>query len=54
MSEWTDYFEDFPEEDSANYDDKGQFNPGHLEEKERQSIANKKLDEALKKKGINT
>ena len=35
MGDWSDYFEDFPEENPANYDDKEQFNPGHFEEKER-------------------
>lgn len=53
MGEWSDYFKDFPEENAANYDDKGQFNPDHLEEKERQDIANSKLDEALIKKSVN-
>ncbi len=51
MGEYSDYFEDFPEENPANYDGKGQFNPDHLEEQERQDIANNKLDEVLKKKG---
>ena len=53
MGEWSDYFEDFPEENPANYDDKGKFDPDHhhRDEQERQDIANKKLDEVLKKKG---
>ena len=53
MSEWSDYFEDFPEENSANYDEKCRFNPDHLEEKERQDIANEKLDEAFNQKNEN-
>lgn len=28
MSEWVDYFEDFPEEDPANYDEHGRYDPG--------------------------
>ena len=51
MGEWSDYFEDYPEENPVNYDDKGRFNPDHHEEESRQDIANKKLDEALRKKG---
>ncbi len=50
MGEWSDYFEDFPEENPAHIDDKGRFNPDHSEEQERQEIANKKLDGAFNKK----
>ncbi|MBL8638681.1 MAG: hypothetical protein JNN09_09380 [Alphaproteobacteria bacterium] len=27
MGEWSEYFEDFPEENPANYDSSGRFNP---------------------------
>lgn len=27
MGEWSEYFNDFPEEDPANYDEKGRFDP---------------------------
>jgi hypothetical protein len=48
MGEMSDYFEDFPEENPANFDERGQFNPSHREEAERLRIANEKLDEALR------
>jgi len=27
MGEWSDYFEDFPEENPANYDENGRYDP---------------------------
>ena len=50
MGEWSDYFEDFPEENPANHDEHGRYNPEHRAERERQRIANEKLDAALRRK----
>ena len=51
MGEFSDYFEDFPEENPANYDAQGRFlTPELRAEKERLRIANEKLDEALLRK----
>jgi hypothetical protein len=49
MGEWSDYFEDFPEENPANYDEQGRYNPGHRAESERLRIANEKVDAALRR-----
>lgn len=49
MGEWSDYFEDFPEKNPANYDEHGRFDPEHRAERERQRIAYEKLD-ALSRK----
>jgi hypothetical protein len=46
MGEFSDYFEDFPEENPANYDAQGRFNPNHKADCERLRILNEKLDEA--------
>ena len=53
MGEWSDYFEDFPEENSANYDEHGRYDPNHFlrNETKRQALANKRLDEVLALKG---
>ncbi len=52
MGEWSDYFEDFPEENPGNYDEFGNYDPnGTLRrERKRQETAHSKLDEILKKK----
>jgi hypothetical protein len=54
MGDWSDYFEDFPEENPANYDESGQYDPEGRLRKERQKIkfAHEKLDEVLAKKGL--
>lgn len=54
MGDWSDYFEDFPEENPANYDEFGQYDPdGRLrKERQEQKIANQKLDEVLARKGL--
>jgi hypothetical protein len=44
MGEFSDYFEDFPEENPANYDANGLYNPKHREENERLRNAMEKLD----------
>lgn len=50
MGEMSDYFEDFPEQNPANYDEDGQFNPLHREESERRRIAYAKLEEIRRRK----
>lgn len=54
MGEWSDYFEDFPEENPANYDENGCYDPNGKIRRERSlyKLANKKLDESLNKKGL--
>jgi hypothetical protein len=56
MGEWSDYFEDFPEENPGNYDEFGNYDPnGTLRrEHKRQEIAHNKLDEILKTKTATT
>ncbi len=56
MGEWSDHFEEFPEENPANYDKDGRYDTNGLlrKEKEAQELANRKLDDALSKKGIPT
>ena len=53
MGDWSDYFEEFPEENPANYDEYGNYDPnGELRrERKRMEIAFTKLHEtvALKK-----
>lgn len=53
MGDWSDYFEDFPEENPANYDKRGRYDPnGQLRgEQARQELAHQKLDEVLKQNG---
>jgi hypothetical protein len=53
MGEWSEYFEDFPEENPANYDRNGRFDPNgvHRREQTQQELANRRLDEVLRKKG---
>ena len=48
MGEWSDYFEDFPEENPANYDKSGRFNPNHSAEAERQRIASERLTQTVR------
>jgi len=51
MGEFSDYFESFPEENPANYDERGHFmTPEQRAEKERLRIAFEKLDEASLRK----
>lgn len=53
MGEWSDYFEDFPEENPANYDENGRYiDREQRRERSQQELANRKLDEVLKKKGL--
>lgn len=54
MGDWSDYFEDFPEENPANYTESGQYDPNHFirDEKNRMKIAHERLDEALSKKSF--
>lgn len=49
MGDWSDYFEDHPEENPGNYDESGQFDPHGTLRKERatQLLAQKRLDEVL-------
>ena len=49
MGEWSEYFEDYPEENPGNYDESGQFDPNGTLRKERkvQQLAQKRLDEVL-------
>jgi hypothetical protein len=49
MGEWSDYFEDFPEENPANYDKHGRYDPdGKLRaEQKKQELAQRRLDEVL-------
>ncbi len=56
MGEWSDYFEEVPEGNPANYDKNGTYHPNGLlrQEQAKQDVANKKLDELLKKKGMPT
>ena len=46
MAEWSEYFEEFPEENPANYDAEGR--PLDRAESERLRIANEKLDVRLR------
>lgn len=52
MGDWSEYFEDFPEENPANYDKRGRYDPnGELRAEEaKQAIAFQRLDETLKQK----
>ena len=46
MGEWSEYFEDFPEENPANYDERGRFvDSAQRTELEKQRLANQRLDE---------
>ena len=47
MGEFSDYFEQVPEENPANPNDRGQYDPNYRAERERLRIANEKLDTAL-------
>ena len=53
MGEWSDYFEDFPEENPGNYDANGNFDPNGVNRREGQlqDFAQKRLDEIMRKKG---
>ena len=50
MGEWSEYFEDFPEEDPGNYDEQGRFDPDRRlrTEAQRQRLAHERLDEVLR------
>ena len=50
MGEWSEYFEDFPEEDPGNYDEQGRFDPDRRlrTEAHRQRLAHERLDEVLR------
>lgn len=52
MGDWSEYFEDFPEENPANYDKQGRYDPtGQLRAEEaKQSMALRRLDETLKQR----
>lgn len=52
MGDWSEYFEDFPEENPANYDKRGRYDPnGELRAEEaKQAVAFQRLDETLKQK----
>jgi hypothetical protein len=54
MGEWSEYFEDFPEENPANHDERGRLDPDRRlrSERERQQLANQKLDAVLRRKRI--
>ncbi|MDT4887430.1 hypothetical protein FQZ97_1238840 [compost metagenome] len=54
MGEWSDYFEDFPEENPANYDESGRYDPNGIQRQERAKAdyAQQRLDEVLKQKGV--
>jgi len=43
MGEWSEYFEDFPEENPANYDKSGRYNPGHRAAEQRLKAASEKV-----------
>ncbi|MFO7534183.1 MAG: hypothetical protein R6X19_00605 [Kiritimatiellia bacterium] len=47
MGDWSDYFEQFPEENPGNYDKNGQFDPHGVLRKERatQQLAQRRLTE---------
>lgn len=49
MGEWSDYFEDVPEENPANYDKRGRYDPdGKIRaEEEQQELAQRRLTEVL-------
>jgi hypothetical protein len=49
MGEWSEYFEDFPEENPANYDKRGRYDPdGKLRgEESQQTLAQRRLTEVL-------
>ena len=49
MGDWSEYFEDFPEENPANYDKRGRYDPdGKLRaEEKRQKLAQQRLTEVL-------
>lgn len=52
MGEWSEYFEDFPEENPASYDENGRFDPNGVlrREQTRRELANRRLDEVLRQK----
>lgn len=47
MGEFSDYFEDFPEQNPANWNERGQYDPAYRAERERLRIAQGKLNAAL-------
>jgi hypothetical protein len=54
MGDFSDYFEQFPEENPANHNERGQYDPEYRAERERLRIANEKLDAALRRKQATT
>jgi hypothetical protein len=48
MGDFSDYFEQFPEENPANHNERGQYDPEYRAECERLRIASGKLDAALR------
>lgn len=54
MGEWSDYFEDFPEENPANYDKQGRYDPnGKIRtEQKQQELAQRRLDEVLATRAV--
>lgn len=56
MGDWSDYFEQFPEENPGNYDKNGQFDPHGVLRKERvtQQLAQRRLTEVLLAKATAT
>jgi hypothetical protein len=49
MGEWSEYFEDVPEENPANYDKQGRYDPDGKKraEQSQQELAQRRLDEVL-------
>jgi len=47
MGEWSDYFEDFPEENSANYVN-GVFDPLKVQKEEMQRLLDSKVEQDLR------
>jgi hypothetical protein len=56
MGDWSDYFEDYPEENPGNYDKNGQFDPNGTLRKERatQALAQRRLGEVLLNNAVAT
>ncbi len=48
MGEFSDYFEQFPEENPANHNERDQYDPEYRAERERLRIASEKLDATLR------
>jgi hypothetical protein len=52
MGQWSEYFEDFPEENPANYDEHGVYDPTRSLRRERakQDLGHRRLDEVSRSK----